>query len=360
VIGVAAVIAGAVVAIILASNGSGARAASSTACVSADNGRAGSGHFRFITSACENASSTTATLPLHRGTSNGQTVWYVVTDDSSASDAKARGVNYVPKLRNAIGSPAVQVVSVNNGVVEFPATVDFHHARHLQPGPTGFPPAAAEPPAVGNPGYSPLIKLPDGTVINAPQIANSSGRADKVLGLDTGHMTVQYKETEGRYEDKHVHYMSFESGSPIAATIEDVTFAPALNMVPKQGNEGLKTSSREKLVAFVNGDTGTANPQRQGENSTVLDGLDPHNILHETPVLPGHEDIGHDVYAPMWDVHFAEWTREAINAGDREELRSTDEVMERVGKKLITSPGGAPFGPAGFVVNCPLLSIDVP
>ena len=26
--------------------------------------------------------------------------------------------------------------------------------------------------------------------------------------------TVLYQETEGRYEDKHVHYASFESGKP--------------------------------------------------------------------------------------------------------------------------------------------------
>ena len=74
--------------------------------------------------------------------------------------------------------------------------------------------------------------------------------------------------------------------------------------------------------------------------------------------------------------------------GDQVELQSTDEVFERLGTDdlsqvpsdskaagavtscemsaqecqtgLVTGPGGAKFGPSGFVVNCPLISIDIP
>jgi hypothetical protein len=249
---------------------------------------------------------------------------------------------------------------MKNGVVDFPATVDFSPSRVLRAGPTGFPPAEASPPSVGKPGYTPLIKLPGGIVINAPQVANSSGHADKALKLDTARGKVLYQETEGRYEDKHVHYASFESGNPVAATIEDVTYAPALNTVPKAGDTGLKTSAREELVAFTNGPTGIANPGRQGVNSTVLDNADPHNILKEVPVLPKHADIGDPMYAPAWDVHFAEWTPDAIASGSRVEVRSTDEVDLRVSMKQVTGLGGAAFGPSRFTVNCPLISIDVP
>ena len=42
-----------------------------------------------------------ATLPLHEGTANGETVWYVITDVSDASMALQLGVNHAPKLRNA-------------------------------------------------------------------------------------------------------------------------------------------------------------------------------------------------------------------------------------------------------------------
>jgi hypothetical protein len=197
-------------------------------------------------------------------------------------------------------------------------------------------------------------------VINAPQIANDSGHADKALKLDMAKGIVLYQETEGRYEDKHVHYASFESGNPAAATIEDVTYAPAFNTIPKAGDIGLKTSARERLIAFINGPTGIANPGRQGINSTILDQADPHNILQEVPVLPQHPDVGDPKYTPGWDVHFAEWTPAAISSGARVEIQSGDEVDLRVKLKLVTGPGGKKFGPSDFTVNCPLISIDIP
>jgi hypothetical protein len=67
----------------------------------------------------------------------------------------------------------------------------------LTAGPTGFPPATAQPGAIGRPGYSPLIELPNGTVENAPQIANASGQADKVVSIDPAAGTVTYRETAG-------------------------------------------------------------------------------------------------------------------------------------------------------------------
>lgn len=329
-------------------------------CVAAEPNRPGPGHFRFVTSACENATKTVLTFPVHTGTSHGKPVWYVITDSSNQADAAARGVNFAPKLANAIGTAAVQNVTVTGGVVNFPATVSFGHVRKVTPGPNVFPPAVANPGAVGEAAYSPLIKLPDGTVLNAPQIVNTSGAADKVVRLDTRNMAVQYRETEGFYEDKFIHYASFDSGSPVAAAIEDMTYAPALNALPTADDEGLGTSARERLVAFVNGPTGVANPSRQGVNATVLDDMDPHNLLHETPELPNHAAVGDLEYAPMWDVHFAEWTPAAVNGGGRYQVRNVETVADLVTEGLVTGPGGTPFAAAGFVVNCPLMSIDLP
>jgi hypothetical protein len=347
-------------------------------CEPADNGRAGPGHFRFVTSACENEGTTLATLPLHRGTSKGQTVWYVVMDSSDENDARTRGVNFVPKLVNAKGTPAVQNATIRNGVVDFPGTVDFGHKRVLVPSATGFPPAQASPPAFGDSKYSPLVQLPNGIVINAPQVANNTGQADKVVrinragdgeGNEDGESkgrshsqtaSVVYRETEGFYEDKHVHYASFDSSSSVAAAIEDVTYAPNLGTAPAPGDEAPATSAREALAAFTNGPTGRNNPERQGLNSALLDGLDPFNILHESPILPQHSDVGSLEYSPLWDAHFAEWTQEAINAGARVQLRSYDEVLDRVAQGNVTGFRGSPFGPSGPVVNCPLISIDIP
>src|SRR3954471_17146667 len=178
-------------------------------------------------------------LPLHRGTSAGHTVYYVVLESSDR----------VRKLANARGTDAVQKVTLHNGVIDFPATVDFSPQRSVVPGPTGFPPDLATPGAVGEAGYSPLIELPDGTVLNAPQIANDTGRADKVAALDPSAATVLYRETNGESRTHAVRYASFDVSNPVAAALEDATYAPALNDAPKVDADGTD-SARASLAAF--------------------------------------------------------------------------------------------------------------
>src|SRR5262249_16298389 len=146
------------------------------------------------------------------------------------------------------------------------------------PGPLGFPPASAQPGAVGEAGYSPLIQMPNGIIVNAPQIANNTGQADKVISLDLTNNTVTYRETNGFQGGNPVRNMHFKSSDPVAATIEDVTLAPDLNFLPTL-NDDSTASARATLVGFVNGQTGVGNPQRQGLNSAILDGLDPLNLL---------------------------------------------------------------------------------
>src|SRR3954452_12314608 len=94
----------------------------------------------FIRSAVENAGDN-ATFPLYRGSSQGKTVWYIVLDSSNGNDASAKGVNTPQKLANARGTTAVQRVTVANGVVVFPASVDFS-PQHIVEAPKGFPPSA--------------------------------------------------------------------------------------------------------------------------------------------------------------------------------------------------------------------------
>jgi hypothetical protein len=191
----------------------------------------GGGRTLFIPSAKEQPDGTVI-LPLHRGTSHGNTVWYIVLVASDGEFAQTAGVSRAQKLANARGTAAVQKVRVVNGVIDFPATVDFRPVRMLTPGPLGFPPAAFNPGAVGEPGYTPLIELPDGTILDAPQIANDSGQADKIVALDTqgGHVT--YRETDGFQGGNAVKYVSTEASDPLAATLENSTFAPQLNFAP--------------------------------------------------------------------------------------------------------------------------------
>ena len=315
------------------------------------------------TSFTENAGPTIVTYPLYHGTSRGRGVSYVITDASNLSVARALGVNYTPKLAQAAGTAAVQdstsQVGSGNGI-DFPASVDFSPARVLTPSATGFPPAAAQPGAAGEPGYSPLVQVVfrDQTVVlNAPQIANATGQADKIVTM--GHSTVSYRETDGCYDNESVHYASFDASNPVAAAIEDATYAPNLDAAPAPGCADAAVvaanCSRESLIAFTNGQTGAANSQRQGLNAAILDGPPPLNILQEIPEQKSQFD-----YSPMWDVHQETWTDAAVMAGLN--LRQTDfsAALQQVADGTATGfPAGSAFGPSGFIVNCPVVSLDV-
>jgi hypothetical protein len=300
----------------------------------------------FVQSAVEHPDNT-VTLPLYLGTSRGRSVWYVILDSSDGKDATRLGVNTAPKLANAYGTNAVQKVTVVKGAIDFPASVDFTPARVVVPGPTGFPPNAAQPGSIGEVGYSPLIQLPDGIIRDAPQIANDTGMHDKIVSIDKVTGKVTLRETDGFSGGKPVKYLSTDSSDMGAAALEASTYAPALNAAPFPGGDGTD-SSRASLAAFVNGQTGAHNPERQGLNSALLDGLDPLNVLAWTP--------NQGRYSPLWDVHATQWSAATVARG--ENVRQTDfgQIKNLAQKGIVTSPGGAAFGPAGFIVNCPIIS----
>lgn len=302
-----------------------------------------------------NAAAKTITLHLFEGkTVTGQNTWYIVTESSNRADATRRGVNYAPKLANALGTNAVQRVTVSSGAVRFPGTVDFRPVHKLVPGPAGFPPNVAEPGSVGDAKYSNLITTGNGIVLNAEQIANNTGRHDKVVSIDFEARRVTVQLTEGRQRGKKVLYLSTEASDKTAATLEGSTFAPNLNAAPGVADDRNATSARTGLVAIVNGATDANNPQRQGLSSAVLGEGDPLNIL-QWPASSIH-------YSPLWDVHPAVWTGAAIASGERARLSSFDQVAGAAGAGQLVSGGAGPGNPdlnglkaGGFVVNCPII-----
>jgi hypothetical protein len=297
----------------------------------------------FVPSATVNADHT-VTLPLHRGRSGDQTVWFVVTEASDSSHAAAWRASTSQKLRNARGTEAVQKVTIeHDGTVVFPATVDFRPARVVSPGPLGFPPTEAKPGAVGDPGYSPLVELPDGAVLNAPQLANATGRADKVTSLDPEGGTVRYELTDGFARGNPVVYASTDSSSEVAAALEDVTFAPALDAAPFAGGDGTD-SARASLAAFTNGRTGVGDPERQGLNSALLGEGSPLNVLAWTP--------NQGRYSPLWDVHLSTWAPGETPTRQTEFAKVAD--LAEAGR--VTAFPSGPWGPSGFIVNCPIIA----
>ncbi len=303
----------------------------------------------FVESAVEHPDHT-VTLPLYHGVSAGRSVWYVILDASDGKDAARLGVNQSSKLTNARDTAAVQRVTLSDGVIEFASSVDFSPERVVTPGPGGFPPVEpTSPGAVGEPGYSPLIQLPDGHILNAPQVANDSGLADKVVDIDFEALTVRYLETDGFSGGKAVRYVSTDASDPVVAALEGVTYAPALTAAPMAGGDGTD-SARASLAAFVNGQTGALNPQRQGLNSALTDGLDPLNVLAWNP--------SQGRYSPLWDVFPAAWSPIAVATGDN--LRQTDfgDILNLAQKDIVTAPDGSPFGAADFIVDCPIISME--
>jgi len=317
------------------------------------------------TSFQENAGPTVVTYPLYQGTSQDRNVFYVITDASERSVAQVLGVNFTPKLAQAAGTAAVQTSTSEIGSgrgIDFPASVDFSPTHILTPSAQGFPPLAAQPGAVGEAGYSPLVQVNfrgTNVVLDAPQVANATGQADKVVALDNLHKTLSYRETDGCYDNESVHYASFDASDAGAAAIEDVTYAPNLNAAPSAGCADpavpAPTCSREPLIAFTNGQHGVTNPERQGLGAAILDALPPLNILKEIPEPTSQFD-----YSPLWDIHLETWTDAAVANGLN--VRQTDfsAAQQQVTNGLATGfPLGTPFGPSGFTVNCPVVSLDV-
>ena len=309
------------------------------------------GHHLFLQKATIDAAATEVTLPSFEGVSDGQRVVFIVTESSSRSDAARRGVSYAPKLANVVGTTAVQAVTYDDeGRISFPASVDFSPERQVTPGPDGFPPAVAEPGAIGEDGYSPFIQLPDGTVLNAPHVGNDSGQADKLVSIDND--TVVFELTAGFYEDNEVSYISTEASDPVAAALENVTYAPALAAAPRKADVvDEDDAASEGLVAFTNGQLGVDNPERQGLSSALLDGLSPLNVLEEVP-----EPARSPEYSPLWDVHLTTWTDTVVDAGENARQRDFEAIELLADEGLVTGFGGGAFAPSGFFVNCPVIS----
>src|SRR6202140_3003522 len=348
----------------------------------------------------------TVRLPLYKGTANGHTVWFILTESSDQGLAKNSGLNYAPKLANiANGCPdCVQTVTQDQptadqnkcgqAVINFKGEPDFSPTRTLVPGPNGFPPASFSPGAVAGKGYSPFIRI-DGTspVYNAPIVAIGDGpfdvvhhtnTADRVLGIH-----IAPPAPPGQYFDSWVDlllvkgfdagppilYLSTEADDPLAAVLERSVYVPALAKASYTGGDDFLGSARERLFGFINGQTGAKNPQAQGFVNIVKDGHaaedasagntalinalrnggDLLNVFGDFPTLkdPRHADA----YSPLWDAQLGQWTQKAIDQGLDKRQIDENVVFNLAATRpdLLTGPGGAPYGTVGIDINCAVI-----
>lgn len=326
------------------------------------------GPYQLLRSGMIDLNAGTITLPLYQGQmTGGKKVWYILTDTDDKGNADALGLNYAPKLTYAnVGKGARNATLETNGTLTFESgTVDFKPERKLVPGdaPNPFPPKNATPGSMGDGNYSPLVVITNagGHIYNAPMIAFDvdeqqlsfpNGKPDynivedKVVGINTKNMTVTLKLTQGFSFAKPVLYLSTDASDPLAATLEGATYAPALKDIPV-GRDDSAFSAVERIFVFINGPTGTDNPQRQGLNSAIMDGESPLNVLGGIP------SVATD-YSPLWDMNLGMWTNESINEGYRSRMIEEFQILGMAQKGWITGPSGGPYGSVGIVVNCPI------
>jgi hypothetical protein len=317
----------------------------------------------------------TITLPLYQGQvkvndgggATKKVVWYVLTDTDDKGNADALGLNWSPKLTYAAQGARNATLEKDTTLTFNGGTVDFKPAHMLTPGnaPNSFPPKALQPGSIGDKDYTPLVRIDDAGnhIYNAPAVAfdvnakqlnsfcngNPDYRLvhDKVVKICPEQGTVTIKLTPGFSFARPVLYLSMDASNPLAASMENATFSIKLGAIAT-GHDDSAFSAVERIFAFTNGPTGKDNPQRQGFNSALTDGLSPLNVLGGIPTIATD-------YSPMWDLNIGQWTQKAIDNGYRSRMIEEFQILGFVEKGWITGPSGAPYGSAGIIVNCPIV-----
>jgi hypothetical protein len=302
----------------------------------------------------------TVTLPLHKGTARGTTVWYIVTDTSDPAAASKLGVLYSPVLASA--TPAA--VATASGSIEhlaYPGTVDFTPERAFKADADGNP-TAAVPGSVGDADYSPLVRIgTSGPVYNAPIVASGeaphdlaghSDVLDRVVAIDThdaNAATVTLVLARGFTNGRPIAYISTDASAEGPAAIERSTYAPKL--------KALHAGAIPIDVLFNGAQQGIPFAALHGNLASDASATNAASIgspLNVQATFPAANNAPSG-YSPIWDVYAGVWTKTAM-AGKETLLKSSGAFQAAADAKWLTAPDGKAFGPAGIVVNCPVVA----
>jgi len=302
----------------------------------------------------------TVTLPLHRGSAKGKTVWYVITDTSDAAAAAKLGILYSPLIASA-GAAIARAGGTITALV-YPGTVDFSPVRVLKTDAMGNP-TEAKPGSVGDADYSPLVRIgTSGPVYNAPIVASGdaphdlaghSDVLDRVVAIDTkdpNAATVTLVLARGFTSGQPIAYISTDASAEGPAAVERSTYAPRLQKL---------SAGAIPIDVFFNG-------SKQGIPFTALHGnLGVDATRGNAPAIGSPLNVqatfpapnnGRSGYSPMWSVYPAAWTKAAASSGKEAVLTSSGDVQKFADAGLVRSPDGKAFGAAGITVNCPVVA----
>ena len=335
------------------------------------------------------------TLPMFRGVQgDGDAAYYVITEASDEDFAEQLGVIYAPRMADAgeAGSQRVEWIAdtEEEGIMrlEFPGTVDFEFKRSLVPGAVGvagtdayglltFPPAESNPGAIADAAWSSYVILPSGVVINAQQVANSTGTHDRISVIDTGRdsqdnldnpnldpdsAAVALQLLDG-WQDGEAYYYHIvtDTSADAPAAIEKGVFAPRLEFIETFGN--FPGGAFLPFSPVVNGNpNGTAEGNFQGLNTAIDSDFQNQDPTNTFPIDPDDASLE---YTPMWDAHLVEWVVQEIAIEDRPILTSFDDIRAEIAAGRLVSHRANTTGPnegfnnlssAGATINCPVIT----
>ena len=327
----------------------------------------------------ENPSGPTARIPMFRGLDPaGNSVDYIITETSDRNVAELMGIIYAPRMAVPRGTPGVQEVTIENGIMQFVGTVDFSPIRFVTPGdPTipgspneitrsAFPPADLNPGAIADAAWSSQVMLPSGLVFNAQVVANATGIHDRIPdsgqddqsnpNLDRTNRFVIMQLLDG-WQDGRRNYFHFvtDASVPDAAAIELGVFAPTVGLLPDAGV--FTDGTRLGFAPSANGIPDPTGNLGQGLNISSIDQAnDPVNVF---PIQP--TDLR---YTPMWDAHIYMWTGDAIDNDQRRLVTSIDDLNGLFEEGLVENFFGnngpendfiAGLMPTNAIINCPVI-----
>ena len=198
------------------------------------------------------------------------------------------------------------------------------------------------PGARGQAGYSPLIELPRRNGAQRAADRERLGPADKVVALDTAGRRVVYRETNGFQGGRAVRYVSTDASDEAAAALEDATYAPALNAAPPAWRGRHRLGPDEPRRVRQRPDR-PRQPRPAGtEFRPSSTGSTRSTCCAGRPTRAATARCGTSTRPPG----SVPPVRVQRDWNDIEGLVATGDHR----------PGGAPFGPAGFIVDCPIVS----
>lgn len=306
----------------------------------------------------------TVTLPLFKGIApDGKFVYYIITESSDYETAKQMGINYAPKLINAIGSGGEQYVTLENGHMKFKGSVDFSPVHSVVAGADIFPPATANPGARGNSEWSSIVVLPSGQVLNAQIVSNDSGNHDRLKDIDKTKMSVTLSILNGFREGKeYFFHLVTDATADLPAALEKGVSAPKLAKIPAFGKS--LPSDKSAFLGFSPNANGLTTTGGQGFAYSIKNGgIDPINVF---PLAPKNEDSSKgNNYSPLWDAHVSKWTQKAFDEGKVRRITSIADQKMLIDQGYITSLQDSQainvnqftgLKPVELMINCPVIA----